>query len=195
MNNCPLIVSYYTPDAYYKSQVARLKNSLKKFKLKNKVQCLAAQGTWMANCHQKAEFVLSKLLEEKQDIVWLDADAEIVSYPELFEEITGDVAAHRHKGELINGATLLFRNKPNVVSLVKSWIDQNEKTPRDNDQQNLHKVIDEYVSKKLITFEDLPFTYARIFDYPSDEEAIILQHQASRKGSRIYAEAPTHVTV
>ena len=187
----PLIISYNTPDPIYQAAADRLKRSLGKFKLSCEIICCTPRGAWIDNCAYKANFIYAMFKAYAPiDIVWLDADAEVVAYPEMLGELKSeiDVAAVMHRGHELLGSTLFFRGTPEVDSLLQSWIVANKAYPHRWDQVNLQEVLGTEPYKNLIKFEALPHSYAHIFDYIYDdgEVPIILQHQVSRNGRNLY---------
>ena len=84
MNNFT-IVSGFTLKTPYESEVQFLRESLKKFSLTDEhIVGYENQGTWRKNCQYKALIIKSKLEELNSPVVWLDADAVLLSYPKLF---------------------------------------------------------------------------------------------------------------
>jgi hypothetical protein len=187
----PLVVCFYTPP--YRELAGRMKKSVMRFGLETDVVGIESRGDWLANVHYKTNFMLDKLKEHKRDIVWLDADAVVNTYPTLFDNFDGDVGVHyidwaRHtKGriaqmELDDAVTYLAYNE-RVLSLLGDWIAFNKACPRRAEQLNLQIMLEqgEY-EKKGLKVVNLPAEYCTIFDTMADvENPIIEQFQASRQ--------------
>lgn len=184
MSDFPLIVSYYTEDAVYGPCKDRLLASLDKFNLDRWIIPATPRGTWTQNTCFKANIIDACLRAQARDIVWLDIDSEVMQFPALFGEIKADIAAHLHEGHQLNGATIFFRNKMEVLKLVESWKISNKVFPKKDDQFNLQRTLG-FFQRRGLTFEELPFSYARIFDYEGDPP-VIMQYQASRQGKALY---------
>ena len=184
----PLIISYHTPDPLYTAAADRLRDSLKKFNLKYEVMCCPSRGSWLDNCNYKANFIYVMLRSYARDILWLDADAEVVAYPELFEQITEDVAAVIHREHELLGSTIYFRNGMEAEKLCEAWVLANKAHPGQWDQVNLKMVLNMEPYKDMVKFRALPHSYAQIFDYQYETELppVIVQHQASRQGRKVY---------
>jgi len=119
-----------------------------------------------------------------KDIVWMDADAEVLQYPNLLGNIPGDLAARIYRGQKLVSNVVYFRNCEAIKVLVDDWITLNQK-PQDRfrceqEQMNL-QIIAERASNK-IKFVNLPKEYSYIFDERDKcENPVIIQWQASRK--------------
>jgi hypothetical protein len=118
-------------------------------------------------------------------VVWLDADAEVVAYPELLFKMKADVAAGFKGDEFLSG-TLYLKNNVQVRSMVNSWIEdlarRNGPSPACTEQLILKDIIIALEHQELITFQRLPFEYVKIFDVNHDKATVILHHQLSRQG-------------
>jgi hypothetical protein len=126
------------------------------------------------------------MMEElKMPIVWIDSDAEIMSYPTLFDTLrrSYDIAVyHRNRpsreNELLSG-TVYFNYTLESMNVINRWIDVTKRKYNVWDQKNLQMAIETY-DGNLKVFE-LPCSYVRIFDAKDqNEDPIILHHQASR---------------
>jgi hypothetical protein len=167
------IVSGFTLKTPYETEVQLLKESLKKFSLNDEhIVGYENQGTWRKNCQYKALIIKSKLEELNSPVVWLDADAVLLSYPKLFEEIEEDIALAKY-GEVMSG-TLYFKPTRNVFSLLDEWIDENFKNPLTLDQS----VLDRVLKRNDIKIKRLPFAYC---DFIGLKNCVIAQNQASRR--------------
>ena len=180
--NIPTIISFYTDDEVYRPAIERLKASLDNFGLSYDIVCVADRGTWTANCSYKAEFILSMLEDYIPfNLIWLDADAEVVRYPELFDRIEGDIAAVVNQHGLFASA-IYFHNTKEVRNLVTDWVQAIKDNPGEftDDQINLERVIK---AQSKVVFEELPPEYSFITDVMKPvEHPVIIQHQASRQG-------------
>lgn len=167
------IISGFTLKTPYETEVQFLKESLKKFSLSDEhIVGYENQGTWRKNCQYKALIIKSKLEELNSPVVWLDADAVLLSYPKLFENIEEDIALAKY-GEVMSG-TLYFKPTQNVFSLLDQWIDENFKNPLTLDQSILDKVL----KSNDIKIKRLPFSYC---DFIGLKNCVIAQNQASRR--------------
>lgn len=85
------VVSFYTKNTPYE-QVANefLLPTVKKFNLDYYVEAIEDLGSWDANTSYKSVFLLECLNKFKEPICFLDADAEIIKYPELLYNLPKD---------------------------------------------------------------------------------------------------------
>jgi len=192
MNNITFI-SYYTEGVYEQVINTYLVPSLQKFHLTYLLKEYPSRNTWGENIKYKPQFILDTLNEVKTDLVFLDADAQVCQYPQLFFDIEDsyDIGVHyldwfefwknqhnQKKFELLSG-TLFIRNNEHTKKLVFDW---NERTKKSNEveQKVLENLLLQYPHIKIYK---LPRTYCRILrNTESITESIIIAHnQASRK--------------
>ena len=118
-------------------------------------------------------------------IVWVDADAEIQQYPEMFWNMPADVdmACHWRDGKELLSGTLYFGATKGAAEIVEKWCEAQKLNTGVWDQRTLQGVMmgayDRWNTVKL------PPSYAFIFDtfrkkYPG-VEPVIEHHQASRR--------------
>jgi hypothetical protein len=112
------------------------------------VVAMEDQGSWEANCAQKAEFI--KVLRRKWrglPVVWVDADALAGSAPQVFTEQNGaDFAADTHDGEVLT-ETLYFAPNRKATNLLNRWIKEQEAAPGEKTQRTLARALDGWRGK------------------------------------------------
>ena len=195
MNNWK-IVSFYSnnyADIAYKYLIP----SLKKLNLDYYIVEIPNLNSWKEATDYKAWFIKECLNKFTCNIVWIDADATVNSYPILFDELSDsniDVAYHmlswethygrpRDKGkfEFLSG-TLFFNNNIRVKQLIDQWIVYTKiYSP---EQRALHQAIRETIG---LNIKELPREYCYITTKPDGslsaiplENTIINHYQASR---------------
>src|SRR4030042_1648391 len=97
-NNLPfVVVSYFTRE--YRAPVLRLIDSCRKTGLDFYIIDVESRGSWLENVRRRPAFLLSIFPTTARDLVWIDADGMVRSFPELFRgaRATGyALAAHRN---------------------------------------------------------------------------------------------------
>lgn len=189
-----IVVSYYTFNTEYERASLRLIDSLKKFKIPYQVKGIDNIGAWDRNTHYKALFIKEMIETAPADknIVFLDADAVVHRYPQLFHEIEEDFAAHYYQGKQLASGTLYFKNSRLTKGLVTEWIKRNDENPSELDQANLQERV--YTAKGIgvLRVKDLPPEYCKIFDLMADIKDPVIEHfQLSRRARTevsIYAQ-------
>ncbi len=176
-----IVTSFYTENTPYKKEVLRLIQSARKFNIKFHVKSVVSLGSWEKNCQYKAIHILETLNKFDENILWVDADAIFLSYPELFDQMDCDIAYHylEHRKEILSG-TLFLRNNEKVKGLVEKWIEINS-TNNLWDQRNLQTAME--ADGSLVNYR-LPAEYCRIYDNKYQHlsaEPIIVHYQASRR--------------
>lgn len=171
-----IIVSGFTKNTPYEKEIENLRLSLNNFKLSTEhLVGFENLGTWEKNCQQKALIIKQKLIELNCPVVWLDADAVIVKFPEIFLSIRKDVGLCFYQGQLCSG-TLFFKPTDGNFKILDEWINENELNPKQWDQKVLQRV----VKKNKIDYHKLPVSYCKVDNFIS-KEIVIMQNQASRR--------------
>ena len=188
-----LFISFYTEGYYEKIKDKYLLPSLEKFELSYKIYPFLNSHDWLKNGKYKTQIILDTLKSTQDDIVYLDVDAQIIKTPELFNRIPENCNLGVHvldwykfwhnkeglpKREVIGG-TLYFRNNSETIKFVEEWNRLNQES-LEWGQRILQKLLPK------IQYYTLPFEYCRILKLGEEipDNAIIVQHQASRQGKK-----------
>jgi hypothetical protein len=188
-----LFLSFYTTGYYKTIAHSYLIPSLEKFNLPHKIIEKESKHDWLLNGKYKTEVIYSTLLETDKDIVFLDADAKLLQFPQLFFEIpeSFDIGVHyldwwlfwhnqpnKTKKELLTG-TIFFRNNNKVKSLVREWNSINQSSAQWA-QRILPELFNKYPDVKIF---ELPQSYCKIIKSNNiiTSDDIIIQCQASRE--------------
>lgn len=178
----PIIVSFYTDQ--YEIAAKAMEQSARRFGLETDIVKIEKKGTWLKTIYSRANFVKAMLEKHKRPIVWLDSDALIIHYPELFNNLDADFAVHfldtdevygggyPYKKELLGG-TMFFNYTPKAIELVDRWITDNAKHP------NMHLsqwVLQETIKKWNGRILELPPSYTQIFDTMSKYGEPVIEH-------------------
>jgi len=195
-----VICSYFTIDTPYQ-EVAHeyLMSSLYEHNIINSdIRGILNLGSWSKNTSYKPTFI-KQMLENHpdKDIVFLDADAEVIQYPALFDAIPEEynIAVHlldrdkwynRDAGgveELLSG-TLFVRNCPEALDLVEKWERLCAVEPTRWEQKLLQTIIEE----ENVSIYELPLSYCYIKTMPDGSEPnikcehpVIVHNQVSRE--------------
>ena len=178
----------YTPNTPYEEEIKELQKSCERFNLSHKFYAIEDRGDWARNTQQKANVIKAALQEFAEDVIWLDADAEILQEPKLFSELASISDFHicvyrasyakqdnkatsireavslflkRRKypqGEILSG-TIYLKNCAETKKLVQEWIELN-KQKVEWDQRTLHQILDAENSPYVV--KQLPPEYIKI---------------------------------
>lgn len=171
------VISYYTKNTGYEIEVEKLIASLVKFNIPYDIECINNLGDWDKNTRYKA-LLIKKKLEQYDKVVFIDADAVVMQYPILFDQLECDIAVHLRNGTELLSGTLYLQNTSLTKQLVNVWIQKN-KTCTAIEQRNLQSVIKTIPGLRLV---ELPGNYTKIFDTMKNVgEPVIVHNQASRK--------------
>ncbi len=94
----PHVVSFATDDWYW-DRADALRKSAHHFGLPLTMLHVRDRGSWLLNCHHKAQFCLAMSLAFDAPILWIDADAEIKQMPIALLNTDVDVAIHLTRAE------------------------------------------------------------------------------------------------
>lgn len=185
------IVSYHTNDAIYEAEASRLIASLDAFNLDYYIESIPALGDWKTCTDYKATFIRRAIERVNTPIVWLDADATVVKYPILFENLKEvDISAFiNHINNLLSG-TVYFANNDKVRKMMDNWIIANKKNTVLFEQKILQSTIKK---NRNIIFRRLPIGYCQIYNYKvqaKENEKYVLHWQASRRTKHLYETIP-----
>ncbi len=187
INKSYIVIAYYTKNSLYETKIDVLRRSMERLQIPYDIHAIESLGNWYKNTQIKPSIILQKLNEHtNKNIVYVDADAEFFSYPNLFDQIPEEynVAAYeldhtqfRRKNvgkELLSG-TLFFRNNNASQMIIKQWIKYCHVHSKIWDQAALKQAIGD-------SFFKLPPQYCCIFDYMKDISNPVIKHyQASRQ--------------
>lgn len=185
-----IVISYYTKDRIYQEEIKKLITSLKKFNLNYDIDGIDSLGNWQRNTYYKAVFIKRKLIQHKdKNVLWLDADVILRSYPILFNDMKADFAVHyidwrkykRQPRIELNTSVMYFANNEKVKKLIDLWIAENKRKINSGiwEQKNLQNILNSY---KDLNIYKLPASYCQIYDLMRMAgKPVIELFQASRK--------------
>jgi len=197
MNEKFIIISYYTFDTPYQEVCHKyLMPSVQVLKLNVDVRAVNNQGNWYLNTSYKPTFIRSMLDFHKKDVVFVDSDAQILEYPDLFENIPEQycIAAHvldknnwygrdygSNRYELLSG-TLWVKNCDESRKILEAWEKQCSAT-NTWEQKVLQYVLEQLGVKPF----QLPLSYCYIKTMPNGQlprvkvdRPVVVHNQVSR---------------
>lgn len=198
-NNRFKVVSFYTGNGSYAESAKRLAESCRVLGIEADIEGYPDRGSWVDNCNIKPEFILRKLNEEVDCLVWVDADATVVAYPRLFEQTPVDFGVRAEPGGptrtpvgrepirlpdnwpsdmenmWFNSGTLFFRKCADAIELVEAWLEYSRTMSRAWDQWSLQQA---WADVEPVT-EWLPRSYCQIESLHGREGAVVLHELAS----------------
>ncbi len=200
----PIFISYYTKDTIYQDTINKyLIPSLKKLKLEYHIYDIETLGDWKSNAIQKPNILMKALNDfPDRDIIWQDADSEILREPDLLFNIPEeyDIAVHyinwkTHYGretdegkyEMLDG-TVFWRNNKKVKIFISQLITLSTDKGIDH-QKTMAKMLDD--PESLMNVFPLPRTYSYLSSKPDGskpaikiKDPIIIHYQSSRIGKK-----------
>lgn len=193
------VISFYTGNGPYSKSAKRLAESCAALGIESDIERYEDRGSWVDNCNIKPEYIFRKLNEDVDCLVWIDADATVVSYPQLFAQTPVDFGVRAERGERsrtpvgreeiwlpenwpsdlesmwFNSGTLFLRKCADTIAMVQAWLDYSRKMPRAWDQWSLQRA---WADVEPIT-EWLPLAYCQIEGMHGREGAVVLHELAS----------------
>jgi len=183
----PTVICYYTQNSGYKKHVEKLIASCKKFNIPFSVDAIPSLGTWERNCCYKPKYILQKLSTLCSPVLWIDADAEIVEKPTLFENFSPDIALpiienlpDDHPSKMISG-TIYINHTPSAFTILKEWEVACEHLLQSDPEIWDQMVLRDLLLKSQANIYALPLAYYMVYDKRKErEKAFIVHYQASR---------------
>lgn len=174
--NFPVIVSAYTISShlgnYYQRASIRLTKSLIKYNLRHFIYPLNPVNDWVKGCSLKPTVILSVLKTVQCPVLWIDADAELFAYPELFNGPTKfDMALRSSEGHWLSG-TLYFT--PKAIDFVEHWLSQTK--PNEPDEITLLRLYRNCPPQKRPVLEMLPQSYNTVVHSETDFSQVVIGH-------------------
>lgn len=123
MNTGPTVISYYTGDDYYKLRADNLSKKMKEFGVDHFVVKHRDLGSYWKNTLQKPTFILDKMNELKCDVIWMDADTEIFSFPDSLRSWTSDILFASHTGGLdgMKASPIGLKYNERTIEFISEW--------------------------------------------------------------------------
>jgi hypothetical protein len=131
----PIFISYHTGNPYYSSCAESLVSRIRSLGGEIIMERLDDSGYYWKNTLKKPSFIFSKLQNLKRDLIWIDADTDLLSYTDCMKSWESDIFFASHTGDLqgikaspmgikYNARSISFFE--NLSSACNSKIDSNE---------------------------------------------------------------------
>ena len=178
------VVSYYTEDNAYAEHAARLRATLERWNIDHRLIPIPSVGAWERNCNLKPRVIQVEWEESDAPIVWIDADATVESFPDLFSRLDCDLAVHKWDGWQFGSGTLYFGKTRLAKVFIDHWLLRCRADPLTWDQSHLQSAWCDINTITPFRTVWLPRSYLQIFDARAKEPAVIQHWQASRVEKR-----------
>ena len=195
-------IGFYTKDTPYE-QLANenLIASYERWNLSYDVKGIPDRKSWAENTAMKSKIIKEMLLKYKEPVVFLDADATIEKFPELFFQIPNnvDLAFHhfnwfghwrnqwenKTRIELLSG-TMYWGYNEKTLNLLDEWIVKVQEHIHKWEQKILEEIV---YAKNNLNIMDLPAEYCCVIRQNNTipnyiKEPVIIHWQASRQYKR-----------
>ena len=192
-----VILNRFTQEGSYPECAARLKASCAKFNLRHSVEAVDTRGSWLDTVKQKPMWILTSLLDMREPVLWLDADCEVMKFPDLLYNNGADFAAYNWRADPengkgfpydpnlleVSGGVMLFNYSAPALELLLRWTEavQNDCSPLGTDPV-LQSVFNLY--RPPVRCLWLPKSYNRHSSMWPEVEPVI-NHEYSNGGHRL----------
>lgn len=189
-----VVISAYTTNGDYPQLADQLIKSCDKFGLRHSVTEMGGRSTWLETVRNKPSWILSRLFELREAVLWLDADCEIIRLPSLLFGMSHDFAAYNWKADhgthvgydpnqlQVSGGVLYFGYTAPAIELLGHW--QTEVAYRPNaygTDPSLNVAFNNY--RPPVRAMWLPKSYNRHENHWPDVEPVINHKFLNRKHS------------
>ena len=185
----PIIVTAYTVTShlgdYYQKATARLTRSCVKFNLPHFVIPLKSVTEWMNGCNLKPTVILYALHTFKRPVLWVDADAEIFKFPDIFSstQFKADMAITAEKPPSDHWLSGTLYVKPEIASFVQKWRDytpQSNFKDTDADEVTLRNLWHNHDTQTRPSIAFLPSEYNTVVHSQTDVSKLVIGHYIRR---------------
>lgn len=176
MSKNPIFISYYTGSEYYKKCSDDLLTSCKNLGIDIIIENVKDSGNYWKNTLYKPSYIFNKMVELKSDVIWIDADTKIFSYPECFKNWESDILFASHTGDLngIKASPLGIKYNDKNLKFVEDWSmvcknkSENDDVDLDHDLLK-YEILPKYTNLISIeimrdSMDPLDFTNGRVID-------------------------------
>lgn len=123
----PRIISYYSDfndTKYYENYAKILIDRCKLFNLTYDINSLPSRGDYGVNCLMKPEFILDKIKEYKNPLIWMDCDTDFREPFSHFNSVKEDIGMATHSGEIdgIKASPLYFNYTKGAFRIIREWV-------------------------------------------------------------------------
>ncbi|MEQ1761370.1 MAG: hypothetical protein ABL986_23930 [Vicinamibacterales bacterium] len=155
-----VVAAFHTDHPVYNRAIARLKASLVAHDLPHLIKTLPSSNKWRLATRYKPTLVRTMLEEVAPlDVLYLDADSEVLLYPSLFEHFEGSFGVYLRPGKELWSAILYVKNDERGREWARVWEESVEEFPRWHDQTCLQHIVDVY-AETIGGIQALPENYS-----------------------------------
>lgn len=195
-----VVCSFYTEGYYEEVMQKNLLPSLRKFGLPFYIEGIKGYSDWKKNTNLKSLFLQKLVSNFNLPVVWLDADSEVVKYPDLFEKFSDTVVDFglfkldwetwykngAIREEFLSGI-IYIKPGEETKAIVNDWVARVKAAPDVIEQKHLELAVYDSEQFPYLKTQYFPLEYCYISSMPDGSEPkvklkdpVILQHQASR---------------
>jgi len=173
-----IFTTFYTKNSPYEISVKKLQEDLLSYGYEIFIQCFPENSFWVETYGKLGNFIVDVMNRYNDDVIWIDADAEVFKKPEeLFNiPLEADIAVYCNNDHFLLG-TMLFRNRPHVKKFLKEWSKSVSTSSNTISKMIFKRLI---ASHPEIKIHPLPQRLCQIYDFPITEEPVILHKQFSK---------------
>lgn len=145
---------------YYSDHAKRLKEECEKLNIPYEIESKESLGDYQSNCLSKPQYILDKLNELQEPIIWLDVDSylhkSLEVYDTLGEDVDGIFATANGMLSGVKASPLYFGNTDNSRKILQSWIDSTTAIKEENlpifDHEPFFEIVAKYSSTAQLRF-------------------------------------------
>lgn len=169
------VISYYCDvddSKYYEKSYSRLKKKLDEYNYDYELDHVESLGSYKENCRRKAQFILDKMEQCEENLLWLDIDTILLNKMEELELLEEDVdllfASAIPQLAGIKASPIFFKNNKNSKQFLNHWKERIDTTRNEEQECFDHEVLFQTIfdAKKYCKISSLGYNYCT---WPGDE--------------------------
>lgn len=157
-----LLISFFSDiedRTYYSDNAKRFQEECNSLEIPNSIQEKESLGSYQLNCLSKPQFILDKLNELQQPLLWMDVDSKLHKSLDIFDQFEDtDMVVATSNGKLsgMKASPLYFGNTDVAREFIGAWIATTKDILENNkgvfDHEPLFSLIPMFINKMDIKF-------------------------------------------
>lgn len=177
------VISYYCDvdeSKYYEKSYHRLKTKLDEYGYDYHIEHLDSLGSYKENCRRKIDFIIEKMNQFDDNLLWLDIDTILLKRMDQLENLVEgpDLVFAGSSKDLISmkASPILFINNENSRKFLQGWKSLIDTTRENGDECFDHEVMFKSIfdAKDHCTFAAVGYEYCTWPGHENEDTVILM---------------------